>query len=212
MIVHDLKTVAPFYQDILSGTKPFEIRRNDRNFHAGDRLILREWQEDEIPTSAAPAGVSWDRAMRMGYTGRRLWVDVIYVFPGGKYGLDPDYAVLGLSKVKIYFDGREWKADCFCGASMDQVEDDDWMPEAELEADLIARFGEDWLSGISMEELRAHMLADPLAWRWSCDQCGVDHSHVDFPIPPWNENGALVGIVDGAAARMIEDGQESMPL
>lgn len=42
-MVHDLKIWPEFYEAILDNKKTFEIRRNDRNFAVGDRVILREF-------------------------------------------------------------------------------------------------------------------------------------------------------------------------
>jgi len=40
---HDLKTIQPFYNDVESGAKPFEVRFNDRDYQVGDILMLQEW-------------------------------------------------------------------------------------------------------------------------------------------------------------------------
>jgi hypothetical protein len=40
--IHSLKCIAPFFTDILSGLKTWEIRYNDRDFHVGDILHLLE--------------------------------------------------------------------------------------------------------------------------------------------------------------------------
>jgi ASC-1-like (ASCH) protein len=37
---HELKIVEPYYTAVSTGKKTFEIRRNDRDFKIGDRLIL----------------------------------------------------------------------------------------------------------------------------------------------------------------------------
>lgn len=41
--VHDLKLWTDHFGAVLAGTKPFELRRNDRGYQVGDVLWLREW-------------------------------------------------------------------------------------------------------------------------------------------------------------------------
>lgn len=43
---HDLKCIEPFFSDVVAGRKPFEIRKNDRNFLLGDTFTL--WQFDPV--------------------------------------------------------------------------------------------------------------------------------------------------------------------
>lgn len=42
-MTHELKTYPKYFQETIEGNKPFEIRKNDRNFQVGDVLILKEW-------------------------------------------------------------------------------------------------------------------------------------------------------------------------
>lgn len=42
---HDLKILPEHYENILSGDKTFEIRKNDRGYKVGDYLMLCEWDE-----------------------------------------------------------------------------------------------------------------------------------------------------------------------
>jgi hypothetical protein len=43
---HELKCWPEFFEDVFTGQKSFEIRRNDCNYQVGDVLVLKEWQPD----------------------------------------------------------------------------------------------------------------------------------------------------------------------
>ncbi|HEX2614472.1 MAG TPA: ASCH/PUA domain-containing protein [Nitrososphaera sp.] len=74
--VHELKTLPEFYWAVITGQKRFEIRLNDRDFQVGDRLLLREWkQEDQC------------------YTGNAVSRDITYIT---NYQQKEGYVVLGL--------------------------------------------------------------------------------------------------------------------
>lgn len=45
MKVHELKTIQPFFNQVVEGKKKYELRKNDRDFKWDDILILREWNE-----------------------------------------------------------------------------------------------------------------------------------------------------------------------
>lgn len=75
MKIHELKTEPPYFQAVLDGRKRFEIRKNDRGFEEGDKLLLKEYQ----------LGVM--------YTGRRVEVTVTYITD---YEQQPGYVVLGI--------------------------------------------------------------------------------------------------------------------
>jgi len=40
---HDLKIWPAYFAPVASGIKRFEMRANDRDYKAGDALLLREW-------------------------------------------------------------------------------------------------------------------------------------------------------------------------
>ena len=44
--IHDLKCWPSPFEEILSGMKRFEFRKNDRDFKIRDLLILNEWNPD----------------------------------------------------------------------------------------------------------------------------------------------------------------------
>ena len=53
-MTHELKTYPKYFQETIEGNKPFEIRKNDRNFQVGDVLILKE--SDNIKYSGREIG------------------------------------------------------------------------------------------------------------------------------------------------------------
>lgn len=88
MMYHDLKTWPEFYDALLAGTKPFELRKNDRGFEVGDELVLKEWD----PKTEQ-------------YSGRQTIRTVTYVLehrPGAgcaaTFGLHEDYVIMGLER------------------------------------------------------------------------------------------------------------------
>lgn len=40
---HELKTLPEYFIAVAAGRKTFEIRKNDRDFKVGDKVILKEW-------------------------------------------------------------------------------------------------------------------------------------------------------------------------
>ena len=87
MKVHELKCWPEFFSAILTGSKNFEVRKNDRKFEVGDVLFLREWEPNTEQ-----------------YTGRELRRHVTYVLYGmgnvgvigPQRGISTGYVVLAL--------------------------------------------------------------------------------------------------------------------
>lgn len=75
--LHELKIYPKYFEDILNGSKRFEIRKNDRNFQVGDKILLKEW--DNIK-----------------YSGRSIYAEIIYITDDRFYGLKEGYLVLGI--------------------------------------------------------------------------------------------------------------------
>jgi hypothetical protein len=42
MKTHELKTINPYFTEVLEGLKNFEVRFNDRDFNVGDEVRLQE--------------------------------------------------------------------------------------------------------------------------------------------------------------------------
>jgi len=76
---HEIKIYPEYFNLVNDGTKPFEIRKNDRDYKLGDRLFLREYCTTKEE-----------------YTDRYCLKEITYVLKGGSFGLDPDYVILGL--------------------------------------------------------------------------------------------------------------------
>jgi len=79
---HELQLWTPCFTAVAAGTKPFDVRENDHDFQVGDALLIREYDPD---TSS--------------YSGRTLLRWVSYVMPGGAFGVEDGWCVLGLGNV-----------------------------------------------------------------------------------------------------------------
>lgn len=42
-MTHHLKTMPEYFQAVIDGRKPFELRENDRDFKVGEKVILEEY-------------------------------------------------------------------------------------------------------------------------------------------------------------------------
>ena len=45
-MIHKLKIESKYFEEVHTGKKSFEIRKNDRNFQVGDILILKEYKPE----------------------------------------------------------------------------------------------------------------------------------------------------------------------
>lgn len=82
MKVHELKTLNNHFEKVWRGLKTFEIRKDDREYHVGDILHLKE---------ILPQGNPERR-----FTSREILADVTHILRGGEYGLDKDYCILSI--------------------------------------------------------------------------------------------------------------------
>lgn len=78
-MIHELKTIQPYYELVFMGHKSFEVRKNDRNYKSGDTLILREFNP-----------------LTKNYSGRTLARKVDYILEGGQFGIEKDYVVMSI--------------------------------------------------------------------------------------------------------------------
>lgn len=76
---HELKIWPNYFDPVQTGAKSFEVRKNDRDFQPGDRLVLREWDPNTKE-----------------YSGRKLVRTVGYMMRGPAFGIEPDHVVMAL--------------------------------------------------------------------------------------------------------------------
>ncbi len=74
------KILPQYFEDVMSGAKTFELRKDEDNIQPGDTLDLLEWNQD--------------------YTGRGIRCQVTYVLRDcSEYGLRDGYCIVGIEKV-----------------------------------------------------------------------------------------------------------------
>lgn len=79
---HVLKTWSDPFWAMKKGSKTFEFRKNDRNFHVGDTLVLKEWH---------------NRAEQ--FTGNVLRFKVPFIIYGGVFGIPEGYCIMSCTRI-----------------------------------------------------------------------------------------------------------------
>lgn len=78
-MIHYLKISPRYFTEVKAGIKKFELRKNDRGFSVGDKIILREFNGLE-------------------FTGAKIRKDIIYILCGvPEHGLNEDFVILGIN-------------------------------------------------------------------------------------------------------------------
>ena len=75
-IIHEVKTIEPFFSDVCCGEKLFELRKNDRDYKVGDFLHHNQFVNGEL-------------------TGLECYTEITY-FLQGFAGLQEGYCILGI--------------------------------------------------------------------------------------------------------------------
>lgn len=78
MKIHNLKTWPEYFQAVWDGIKPWEYRKDDRNYHTGDYLYLKEWNPNKEE-----------------FTGREILASVPYILKS-QMGITDGYAILSI--------------------------------------------------------------------------------------------------------------------
>lgn len=81
-MIHELKTLPQYFEDVISGKKQFEVRKFDRPFHVGDLLALNEFENKM-------------------YTGRSCLVYIDYMLSDSEY-VKKDYVILGIKPCVVH--------------------------------------------------------------------------------------------------------------
>lgn len=89
--IHYLKCWPKFFGLVASGRKPFEVRKNDRRFEVGDRVVMYEWD----PRVAEQLGEA------KGYSGREVRGNILSVTAAADSDclagvIDGEYVILGM--------------------------------------------------------------------------------------------------------------------
>jgi predicted RNA-binding Zn-ribbon protein involved in translation (DUF1610 family) len=80
-MTHELKIAPKYFEYVKDWSKPFELRKNDRNYQPGDIVILKEF--------SIISGI---------YSGRQAIRKISYVLKNcPEYGLDKDYCIIGFA-------------------------------------------------------------------------------------------------------------------
>lgn len=78
--VHDVKLGTTFFDDVKTGRKTFELRKNDRGYKEGDTIVLHEYKDGTT-------------------TGRTITKKIVYMLEDFT-GLEDGYCILGVGEVK----------------------------------------------------------------------------------------------------------------
>lgn len=76
--VHDVKLGTTFFDDVKTGRKTFELRKNDRRYKEGDTIVLHEYKDGTT-------------------TGRTITKKIVYMLEDFT-GLEDGYCILGLGE------------------------------------------------------------------------------------------------------------------
>jgi hypothetical protein len=96
----ELKVLIPYYEDIISGIKTFEVRKNDRDFKVGDILKLREFQAFYKEDYDTEGNLKQGLDEQMSY-GRDCYAEVTYLLDIIEFGLQPGYVVMGIKLLQV---------------------------------------------------------------------------------------------------------------
>ena len=84
---YEVKTAPTYFEAAMSGAKQFELRKNDRNYQAGRKLLQKEFKENE-------------------YTGRELLQEITFLLEDYT-GLEDGYCILGVKNLDLHIEEKQ---------------------------------------------------------------------------------------------------------
>ena len=102
-MIHAVKCLPQFFAPLSDGSKPFEVRKNDRPYRVGDYLAVNEFVPDsEDPYddfSRTPLSDDERRTDGGRYSGRCILLKITYILDNKDFCKD-GYVILGLKRVR----------------------------------------------------------------------------------------------------------------
>lgn len=88
---HELKTDRVVFEAKAKGLKPWDIRKNDRDYQIGDILHEREtvYTGEQMLSEGMP----------LEYTGRHMYERVTYILHGPAYGLSEGHCIMTTERI-----------------------------------------------------------------------------------------------------------------
>lgn len=88
MKIHEIKILAQYAERISAGVKPWEMRKNDRDYQTGDFIDMTILQDGKHPTE------------------EHLYGKITYTFHGPKYALPEDWVIMTID----YMPEQQWRS------------------------------------------------------------------------------------------------------
>ena len=108
-MIHEVKCWPRFFNALLDGSKPFEVRKNDRPYRVGDILAVNEYVPDsedpyddfgQLPLSKDERRVNTGR-----YSGRGALFEITYVLEDKEFCRER-MVILGVKRMNIESGGN----------------------------------------------------------------------------------------------------------
>lgn len=82
-VTHEVKILPKYFEQVQSGAKTFEYRKDDRGYKVGDIIKLREYQPESDT-----------------YTGNSLEAEITYILKGGELNIPTGYAIMSINRLQ----------------------------------------------------------------------------------------------------------------